>query len=823
MSVRIFLSTVSDEFRAYRDALRGDLTRHNVEVKVQEDFKDLGGDTLDKLDVYIAQCDAVVHLVGDMKGSAPPELALRALRNKYPDLADKLPPLGEMMGSGISLSYTQWEAWLALYHDKRLFIAKPGDGAERGPNYAPTEASRAAQAGHLAGLGKAGRYPGHTFTSPADLAKHIYSTGILDLLVQAYGEEQARARDVAEGFIREMAKRVAGDRALDFEGMQQAVRTAIDLYESEIAGGQTRTNIDAIVDEALARARSLVDAGKSGLARAALRKAAESMRREEEERRERYVAGVTALYHRARDIALAAYDGDAAAEAIILLAEAVHGANAAMVAQSLNWEAETLYEYGRDRGSKVHLVASIVLRRKLLDAVSSDEERGRAQDDLGIALATLGERESSTARLEEAVAVLRKALKERTRGRVPLEWAATQNYLGNALLGLGQREGGTARLEEAVLAFREALKEWTHDRVPLDWAGAQSNLGIALARLGERESGTARLEEAVLAFREALKEWTRESVPLDWAGAQNNLGLALTKLGERESGTARLDEAVAACREALKELTRERAPLDWARTQNNLGNALSRLGERESGTARLDEAVAAYREALKERTRERVPLDWATTQNNLGTALAALGERESGTARLEEAVAAYRDALKERTRERVPLGWATTQNNLGAALSRLGERESGTARLEEAVAAYRDALKEWTRERVPLDWAMTQNNLGVALVNLGERESGTARLEEAVAACRDALKERTRERVPLDWAMTQNNLGNALLSLGERESGMARLEEAVVAYREALKEWTRENAPYYRDIAQKNLDRTLKLLEERTAKNKNSG
>ena len=124
MSVKIFLSTVSDEFRAYRDALRTDLTRHNVEVKVQEDFKDLGGDTLDKLDVYIAHCDAVVHLVGDMTGSAPGELELRALHKKYPDLTDKLPPLGEALQNGISVSYTQWEAWLALYHDKRLFIAE---------------------------------------------------------------------------------------------------------------------------------------------------------------------------------------------------------------------------------------------------------------------------------------------------------------------------------------------------------------------------------------------------------------------------------------------------------------------------------------------------------------------------------------------------------------------------------------------------------------------------------------------------------------------------------------------------------------------------
>jgi hypothetical protein len=43
MPVRIFLSTVSDEFRDYRDQLRRDLTRHNVEVKVQEEFKDYGG------------------------------------------------------------------------------------------------------------------------------------------------------------------------------------------------------------------------------------------------------------------------------------------------------------------------------------------------------------------------------------------------------------------------------------------------------------------------------------------------------------------------------------------------------------------------------------------------------------------------------------------------------------------------------------------------------------------------------------------------------------------------------------------------------------
>ena len=112
---------------------------------------------------------------------------------------------------------------------------------------------------------------------------------------------------------------------------------------------------------------------------------------------------------------------------------------------------------------------------------------------------------------------------------------------GQCASSLGERESGTAKLEEAVAAYREALKERTRERVPLDWAMTQNNLGTALSNLGERESGTAKLEEAVAAYREALKERTRERVPLDWAMTQNNLGLALlAPWGARErNGEAR--------------------------------------------------------------------------------------------------------------------------------------------------------------------------------------------------------------------------------------------------------------------------------------------
>jgi hypothetical protein len=62
---------------------------------------------------------------------------------------------------------------------------------------------------------------------------------------------------------------------------------------------------------------------------------------------------------------------------------------------------------------------------------------------------------------------------------VPRNWAATQNNLGSALGSLGERQSDTARLTQAVEAFQEALKKYTRERAPLDWAGTQNNLGIA--------------------------------------------------------------------------------------------------------------------------------------------------------------------------------------------------------------------------------------------------------------------------------------------------------------------------------------------------------
>jgi hypothetical protein len=108
------------------------------------------------------------------------------------------------------------------------------------------------------------------------------------------------------------------------------------------------------------------------------------------------------------------------------------------------------YKKGRNKGLNADLKVAIEIARLALPRARDSDERGLAQNNLANALSTLGERESGTERLLEAVQAYRDALKERTRERVPLDWAMTQNNLGSALRALGQRESGTERLLEAA-------------------------------------------------------------------------------------------------------------------------------------------------------------------------------------------------------------------------------------------------------------------------------------------------------------------------------------------------------------------------------------
>lgn len=147
---KLFLSAVSSEFESYRKLLADDLKRPTLDVAVQEDFGVGGLTTLEKLDDYIRACDGVVHLIGKATGALPEAHGVRGLLERYPNLVDRIPVLRDaLMQADPGISYTQWEAWLAIYHQRPLFTYLPADFENAVPS-CPREPRFAFDAGEWA-------------------------------------------------------------------------------------------------------------------------------------------------------------------------------------------------------------------------------------------------------------------------------------------------------------------------------------------------------------------------------------------------------------------------------------------------------------------------------------------------------------------------------------------------------------------------------------------------------------------------------------------------------------------------------------------------
>ena len=288
--------------------------------------------------------------------------------------------------------------------------------------------------------------------------------------------ETARAGEagIERATIVKLAARLKPEERLDFDQavveLTAAVETAIEVAERGARG----TNYDdELVDAVLARIAERTKGGDfDGAAKEADDGFAEWERAEAARREASVRSGVALLEAGVEQDKLRRDPVSAARRVERIVALEYHDAAARFAA--LRERQEAFYLEGRDKGVANDLLISIEIGRLSLAAARDADERGTALNNLGAALSALGERESGTARLEEAVAAYRAVLEEYTRERVPLDWAMTQNNLGTVLSTLGERESGTARLEEAVAAYRAALQEWTRERVPLDWAMTQN-------------------------------------------------------------------------------------------------------------------------------------------------------------------------------------------------------------------------------------------------------------------------------------------------------------------------------------------------------------
>lgn len=147
----IFISCVSDEFEkdgapfpGLRKQLRGYLARTRSNVRVQEDFPQTAVDTVKKLADEIRPRAVVIHLVGEKPGAIANSAAVAEYLNAEPNFLANHTELRAALGDFSGISYTQWEAFIALHHNIPLLV------------YATDKAS--AQQTHLDRLQRCGRY-----------------------------------------------------------------------------------------------------------------------------------------------------------------------------------------------------------------------------------------------------------------------------------------------------------------------------------------------------------------------------------------------------------------------------------------------------------------------------------------------------------------------------------------------------------------------------------------------------------------------------------------------------------------------------------------
>jgi tetratricopeptide (TPR) repeat protein len=108
---RVFLSAVTSEFGEARNEIASDLAARGLTVKVQRDFRQeaTSETTLQKLDLYIRDCNALVHIAGKRSGAFPGE--------------SEAEPFLHVLPAGVTrASYTQFEFYLARHYRRTFYV-----------------------------------------------------------------------------------------------------------------------------------------------------------------------------------------------------------------------------------------------------------------------------------------------------------------------------------------------------------------------------------------------------------------------------------------------------------------------------------------------------------------------------------------------------------------------------------------------------------------------------------------------------------------------------------------------------------------------------
>lgn len=122
--LHVFLSATTSDFGQQREDLLKNLSvPGQLTVFEQSRFLSSGGVLLETLDDCIKGCHAVFHLVGPSSGAFVSRAQVAWLLQTYPKFLDKFPFLtGALLEDPIKISYTQLEAWIAIYHEVKIYL-----------------------------------------------------------------------------------------------------------------------------------------------------------------------------------------------------------------------------------------------------------------------------------------------------------------------------------------------------------------------------------------------------------------------------------------------------------------------------------------------------------------------------------------------------------------------------------------------------------------------------------------------------------------------------------------------------------------------------
>src|ERR1700730_2886848 len=276
-----------------------------------------------------------------------------------------------------------------------------------------------------------------TFGLKPDEQRHMVEVFSQQITVtsEARAKAEARAVELATqlGFTREAVIgffRIVGEQDVPLEQMPTKLGEIAARHRAMLARWSGLDARDPATGALAADAKTAIDTGRYDEADALLLRAqeqdiaaarqAEQLARDAQQAAERRFLRAAESEGKRGDLAMTRLRYDAAAKRYAAAASMVPSTRPDERRRYLEEEAGALYQQGSERGDNKAALLAIDRSRALVratDRAATPLDWAAAQINLGSALWTLGERESGTARLEEAGAAYRAALEEQTRGR----------------------------------------------------------------------------------------------------------------------------------------------------------------------------------------------------------------------------------------------------------------------------------------------------------------------------------------------------------------------------------------------------------------------